>query len=89
MKIIHESDGENVALVQLVYDALSVTFCPDSTLPVFAVNVQLGPVGLVHVPLPVQSLLQCPAVPLSGPSSQTSFGLTDRVCHGRNVHACV
>ena len=77
---------ENVALIAPVYDALSVMLCPDSMLPVFVVKVQLGP-ETVPVPLPVQSLLQCPAVPLSAQSSHFSSGLMDRVCRARKVPA--
>ena len=82
--------GEKIALVPLAYDAFSVTDCPASILAALAVNVQLGPVGLLFpvlfpVPIPVQVELQCPAVPLSAPSSQVSFCPVERGCHAKNV----
>ena len=82
--------GEKVGFSPLVYEAVIVTVCPDSIVPVLAVNVQVAhPVGVVPFPSPVQSVLHFPGVPLSAPSSQTSFGLMDRECHGRNVPPCV
>lgn len=80
--------GVNVALVPLAYDAVRVTDCPDSTVAALAVKVQLGPLG-VPDPSHEQSILHFPGVPLSAPSSQTSFGLIDRECHGKNVPHCV
>lgn len=82
--MIHESEGENVALVPLVYDALRVTDCPAWMLVALAVNVHE-----FHQASPVQSVLQCPGVPFNAQSSQTSFGLIDRVCHGKNIHPWV
>lgn len=54
-----KSVGVNVAFDQLVYEALIVTDCPASILPVFVVIVQpAAPVTTVHEPIPVQSDLQ-------------------------------
>ena len=72
--------GENVALAPLVYHALSVTGCPASIFEGVAVKVQVAPpVGTVHA-MPEQSVLHFPGCPFCAPSSQTSFGSTDRAC---------
>jgi len=87
VKVSHENEGEKTALVPLAYDALKVTDCPASIVAALVVKVQLGPVvvGVVPVPNPVQSKLQCPAVPLRTPSSQDSFCPVDCACQGRNT----
>lgn len=70
--------GVNVALVPLAYDAVRVMVSPAEALVVFAVSVQEA--QLLGPSVPVQSILQCPGVPLSSPSSQTSSGTRDRLC---------
>lgn len=77
--------GVSVAFSQLVYHALIVTDCPDSILEALAVNVHVAPpVFTAGHSSPVQSSLQCQGVPLSSPSSQTSFGFKDRSCRALN-----
>ena len=69
--------GVSVALAQLVYEALIVTDCPASIVDELAV--MLHPAAHVTTtpePLPVQSFLQCPGVPLRAQSSHASFGVT-------------
>ena len=76
----HESEGEIVVLSQLPYDALIVMVCPASILEGVVVIVHAAVPGVVHS-VPEQSNLQCPGVPLSSPSSQTSSGSNDQECH--------
>ena len=69
--------GERVALAQLVYEALMVTGVPAVIVEALALMLHpAAPVTTIPEPLPLQSFLQCPGVPLSAPSSQTSFGVT-------------
>lgn len=73
----HERDGEKLALAPLVYHALIVVVCPASIVAGVADKVQVAP---PPPPIPLQSALQCPGVPLSVHSSQTSVGVRDCEC---------
>lgn len=88
--MIPERLGIKVTFDPLVYHAESVTDCPDSIVVALAVNVHVAhPVATTGPQSHVQSILHFHDCPLSTPSSHVSFGLIDRVCHGKNVHHCV
>ena len=86
--MIPERFGVKVTFDPLVYHAEIVTDCPASIVLALAVNVHVAHQVFTAGPSsPVQSFLHFHGCPLSAPSSHISFGLIDRVCHGKNVPA--